>query len=156
LMLIQSLSFVLGAVLSLLIVKMHLNVRFTKINYTIIKLNLKEGWSLFLSTVGMNLYRESNVIILGLVSGYSIVGIYSPAEKLVKGIQSFSNIIVTVVYPYFSKQSSNKTIEFNNQFQKFGKILALFLSLFTVFLFFLSSVIMDLYIGEALINDNTS
>ncbi|NAW51358.1 oligosaccharide flippase family protein [Elizabethkingia argentiflava] len=148
LMLIQTLSFIIGGIASLVLVKYELKINFVKPSLQSIILNLKEGWSLFLSTIGMNLYRESNVIILGLVAGYSTVGLYSPAEKLIKGIQSFTNIMVTALYPHFSKRMKDNQSQYIGDFFKIAQWLWILFSIGTVAIIFSSTMIIDLYIGK--------
>lgn len=148
LMLIQTLSFVLGGIASLFLVKYQLNINFTLPNMMSVRENLFEGWSLFLSTIGMNLYRESNVVILGIVAGYSTVGLYSPAEKLVKGIQSFTNIIVTALYPHFSKKMNGNESQGYASFIKIGKLLSLVFSIGSIFMVILAPYIINAYIGR--------
>ena len=65
---------------------------------------LRDGWHIFLSTLGMNFYRESNTIILGFLTNFSIVGYYAAAEKLIKVIQSLTAPFVNVLFPYFGRR----------------------------------------------------
>lgn len=147
LMSIQSLSFLLGAIVSILIVYRQLGIKFVKLDFKNVNEELREGFSLFLSTVGINLYRESNIVILGIVCGYSVVALYSPAEKLIKGFQSFSNIIVTSIYPFFSRKiNDNKQLGLI-VFKRFGKKLTLFFAITTVVIFINSSFIIEVYLG---------
>lgn len=147
LMFIQTLSFVLGGISSLFLVKYQLDITFSSPNIESIRENLFEGWSLFLSTIGMNLYRESNVVILGIVSGYTTVGLYSPAEKLIKGIQSFTNIIVTALYPHFSKQINRNGRQGYSSFLRIGKLLAIIFCIGAILIMLLSPYIINAYIG---------
>ncbi|MFV0230409.1 oligosaccharide flippase family protein [Empedobacter falsenii] len=148
LMLIQTFSFLIGGIASVLLVKSQLKIQLIIPRLNIIKENLQEGWSLFLSTIGMNLYRESNVVILGMVAGYTTVGLYSPAEKLIKGVQSFTNIIVTALYPHFSKKMSKDKSSGIESFLKIGKLLSILFVIATVLVILFSSIIIDQYIGK--------
>lgn len=148
LMLIQSLSFVLGAVISVFLVKAQLNINFVRPTLTVIKQNLKEGWNLFLSTIGMSLYRQSNVVILGFVAGYSVVGLYTPAEKLIKGVQSFSNIVVTALYPHLSKKIAANRKEGIKQFFKIGKLLIGLFLFFSLGIAVCAPFIIRIYLGD--------
>ena len=58
----------------------------------------------FLSTIGMNFYRESNILLLGFFSNYSVVGVYAPAEKVIKAFQSLTSPFVNAIYPFFSRK----------------------------------------------------
>lgn len=148
LMAFQSLSFILGAVVSMCIVWKRLKIKFVKPSLFQIKMDLKDGWQLFLSTIGMNFYRESNIVILGLMTNYMYVGYYAPAEKLIKALQSFTNIIVTALYPYFSKKFANSIENVEESFKKIGKYLAIFFLLGSIAILILSPTIIRLYLGK--------
>jgi len=64
---------------------------------------LKEGWFLFLSTASVSLYTAGNSFILGLLTNSTVVGYYSAAEKLVKGVMNLLGPIREAAYPRFSK-----------------------------------------------------
>ncbi len=49
---------------------------------------LQKGWSIFISTFAINLYRKSNVFILGLFASKEAVGFYSAGEKIIIALQS--------------------------------------------------------------------
>jgi PST family polysaccharide transporter len=64
---------------------------------------LKEGWILFLSKASVSLYTAGNAFILGMLTNHTVVGYYSAAEKIVKGILGLLGPIAQAVYPRFSK-----------------------------------------------------
>ena len=68
---------------------------------------LTEGWYIFVSTLGMNLYRNTNIFILGILTKDSIVGLYSAAEKLVRALQTPVTPVSEALYPYFSNRFHN-------------------------------------------------
>ena len=43
----------------------------------------KEGWSIFVSSLAVNLYTATNVVVLGMLTNNVIVGYYSAADKLI-------------------------------------------------------------------------
>lgn len=63
----------------------------------------KEGWQIFLSTLAINLYTTSDVVILGVFTDNTIVGYYSGADKLIKCIKKGVGAVNDAVYPYISK-----------------------------------------------------
>ena len=72
---------------------------------------LVEGWTLFLSTASISLYTAGNALILGLLTNHTVVGYYSAAEKIVKGLSSFLGPISQAAYPKFSKMAlESKTL----------------------------------------------
>lgn len=146
LMMFQSVSFVLGASLSMIIVWKYLGIKLVKPSVTQVKGDLIEGWQLFLSTIGMNFYRESNIVILGVITNYTIVGYYAPAEKLIKALQSFTNIIVTALYPYFSRRFTEAAGGAKYVFKKVGRYLAFFFMLSSLFVFITAPLIINFYL----------
>ena len=152
LMSVQSLSFIIGSIISFFLVKYQLKVYLVIPKRSSLYENLREGWSMFLSTIGMNMYRESNIVILGLVSGYSVLGLYSPAEKLIKGIQSFTNTIVTALYPHFSKKIAIDECTGKIEFFKLGRLLALVFLIVSLVVFFSASYIIRLYLGKGFLS----
>lgn len=149
LMLFQSLSFLVGAFVAMFIIYKKFKVKLLLPSILQLKSDLIDGWQLFLSTIGVNFYRESNIIILGLVTNFTIVGYYAPAEKLVKAIQSFSNIIVTALYPHFSKRfgSASKASSLE-VFNKVGYLLGILFFVCSLIICFLSPYIINLYLGS--------
>lgn len=64
--------------------------------------NMREGWHTFLATAASTLYRSSNAVILGLLSGPASVAYYSLAEKIVKAVQELNRPISQAAYPRVS------------------------------------------------------
>ena len=150
LMIFQSISFMIGAMVSIYMVRRQLSVKFVIPSMTQIKADFVEGWQLFLSTIGMNFYRESNIVILGIMTNYTIVGYYAPAEKLIKALQSFTNIIVTALYPYFSKKFVTAKEDIVRSFAKVGKYLAIFFFAIWLIFFIIAPYIIKLYLGDTI------
>lgn len=63
----------------------------------------KEGWQIFLSSLAINLYTSSDVVILGILTNNTIVGYYSGADKLINCIKRGIGAVNDAVYPYISK-----------------------------------------------------
>lgn len=75
----------------------------------------KEGWQIFLSTLAINLYTTSDVVILGILTNDIIVGYYSGADKLIGCIKRAVGAVNDAVYPYISKvmqESKERGIHF--------------------------------------------
>ncbi len=63
----------------------------------------RKGWQVFLSTVVMNLYTTSDVVILGLLTNDAVVGYYSGADKLISCVKRIISSVNDAVYPYVSR-----------------------------------------------------
>lgn len=103
-MLFQSIGFMTGMLISLLIIRLNFKLKFIVPQKQMIQAQLKNGWHLFISTIGMNFYRESNVAILGIFVNFESVSMYAPAEKMIKAVQSLTSPFVNTLYPYFSRR----------------------------------------------------
>lgn len=68
-----------------------------------LKIAYQEGWQIFLSTLAINLYTTSDVVILGILTNNTIVGYYSGADKLINCIKRAIGAVNDAVYPYISK-----------------------------------------------------
>lgn len=149
-LLLQSFGFLLGTFISLIFAYKYVGVRFIKPSFIQVKKELKNGWHIFLSTIGMNFYRESNVFILGLLTNYTTIGFYAPAEKLVKAIQSIASPFVTALFPFFSRtlNSTDNNKKSIKQYRKIGKLFSIILLLMTIVIFFSSDVLIKLYLGK--------
>ncbi len=67
-----------------------------------IKTVLVEGWTLFLARAAVSLYTAGNAFLLGLVSTPTQVGLFSAAEKIVRGVLGLLSPISQVAYPRLS------------------------------------------------------
>lgn len=109
---------------------------------------LKNGWSLFLSQVSINLYTTSNPFILGLFTDNTIVGYYTAADKIRSALQALLNPMLQSVFPYVNHLLTVSTEAFIN-FNK--KILKLALSggiVISIILFVFASELVNIILGE--------
>lgn len=135
--LLNSLGFLLAGVISLIIAKRTFHVSFAIPSWKDIVFQLKEGWYIFLSTVCMSIYRNSNVFILSFFVPEAAVGMYSGAEKMVKAAQAVASPITNAFYPYFAnvKQPDNPKSILPGII-KLTKVMSLFLLAISLVAFF--------------------
>ena len=143
----------IGAVFSS-IVGITLAVKIFKIKFILpkssfIKDRIIEGWYLFLSTIFMNFYRESNILILGAFTNYSIVGYYAAAEKIIKAVQSILSPISNAIFPYFGRNLNiedkrNLTLK---KFFSFNRYYGTILVVITIILFLFAGTLVHIYLG---------
>jgi PST family polysaccharide transporter len=65
---------------------------------------------LFVSNLGASFITSANVLILGLFTSNSVVGVYSGIEKLVTAAKNIYIPFFQSVYPWLSKQTKRKKI----------------------------------------------
>lgn len=110
---LNSLGYIISAVLSLYISYKYFNIRRPYFNVQDIIFQLKDGWNVFLSTIFMNFYRNSNIFILGFfVSEYG-VGLYSTAEKVIKAVQSLVAPVSNAFFPYYAASFKENDESYN-------------------------------------------
>ena len=75
-----------------------------------IKKMFVDGWSIFTSTIAINLYTASNIVFLGMFTNNIVVGYFSGAKKIVDNVTQLISPITQAIYPYVSqKASASKT-----------------------------------------------
>ena len=107
----------------------------------------KEGWSIFVSSLAVNLYTATNVVVLGMLTNNVIVGYYSAADKLIICVRRGIYAVSDAIYPFISKMMKDD-IPKGLQFIK--KQLFLYLIIGVVgctSLFFFSDTIVRLLFG---------
>lgn len=67
----------------------------------------KKGWQIFLSSLAVNLYTSSDVVILGVLTDSTVVGYYSGAEKLINCVRRGIGAVSDAIYPYISQKFNN-------------------------------------------------
>jgi PST family polysaccharide transporter len=139
-LLINSLGYLFAAIAGLFISRRIFNIHFSTPSYKTILFQFKDGLHIFLSTIGINLYRNSNILLLGIFSTEYILGIYSAAEKLIKGAQGVISPVTDALFPYLSKRFSDSSSRFDNinLLFRISKIL-FFIYLFIVLIFYVLS-----------------
>jgi len=97
-----------------------------------LKKQITQGWHVFISTAAINIYTNSNVLILGLVTNPGVVGLYHVAEKIVMAVQFAFNPISQAVYPHVSKLAQSDpdaAMNFNRKLIKWAGAGALIASI---------------------------
>ena len=107
---------------------------------------LKEGWHLFLSTLSVNLYTTVNTVLLGLLTNYTVVGIYSLAETIYGAYVKIIKIYNQVVYPHIACYANNRK-QLIQQSKKFFYLYVVILSVLSFALLFSAQFIIELMFG---------
>jgi polysaccharide transporter, PST family len=147
--LFQSIGFVIGGIISLWISIRTFNIKFTLPTRSDIEFQLKDGWHLFLSAIGVNFFREANVILLGFLTNYLYVGYYASAEKLVKAAQAVTMPICQSLFPFLGRKLSLKSEKAASlkKMNKIGFYYTVLLVIFSVIIF-VSGPIIVYILGE--------
>jgi len=100
---LTSLGAIGAGLIGMIVAIFKFRIRLILPSFEDIKQVLKEGWFLFLSTASISLYTAGNAFILGLLTNPTVVGYYSAAEKIVKGVMNLLGPVREAAYPRFSK-----------------------------------------------------
>lgn len=110
LIMLNSFGYLLAGLLSIILVYRQFHIGFRRITFRDILFQFKDGISVFGSTFGMNLYRNANVIILKQFVTDDVVGLYSAAEKVVKGFQSLISPAAQALFPHLSLRFKGQSV----------------------------------------------
>jgi PST family polysaccharide transporter len=147
-MILNSLGYLVAGIVSIFIVIKFFKVKLKFPSKKKIIFLIKDGWYIFLSTININLYRNANIFILGIMTNDTIVGYYSSAEKIVKAVQSIFTPISDTLFPYLSHKFSNQALSESKQnLLKISKYYFIILICLSVFLFVFSRFIVLNYLG---------
>ena len=109
LVLLNSAGYLLAGIISLFLASKQFGMRLRSVSFRDIKYQFKEGGAVFGSTFGMYLYRNANVIILKQFVPNEVVGVYSAAEKVIKGFQSIVQPAAQALFPHLSLRFKDKS-----------------------------------------------
>ena len=128
---IQSTSLVIAAVPGWMLLIMSRRFLLTRTTVSDIKGYLYSGWHVFLSTVAANIYANSNIFVLGLVSGPIAVGYFSAANKIAQAVQGLFLPISQTIYPHISglvEKSQEDAISFIRKVLRYVGVVSLVVS----------------------------
>ena len=94
---------IVASILSIWLIRYKFNIRFAFSSIARIKYQLKEGWHVLLSSLAINAYINSNIIVLGFFANPFIVGYYSVAEKIMFAVRQILVVFSQVIYPHICK-----------------------------------------------------
>lgn len=113
-----------------------------------IKDYLEMSWAMFLTTIGVSFYRETNTIILGFVTNdFTLVGYYALADKVLRIFQLIMNSFSQAVFPHFGNKLAHEKGKSIIEYKRIGKYFSVILLLCVIILFLIIPYVMDLYLG---------
>lgn len=102
--LLNSAGYILAGLMSIVLASKQFGMRLRVCSIEDVKFQLKDGSAVFGSTFGMYLYRNANIIILKQLAPNEVVGLYSAAEKVIKGFQSLISPLAQALFPNLSQR----------------------------------------------------
>ena len=104
-----------------------------------------------MSTIFMNLYRNSNTFILGLFVSEAAVGMYAGAEKIIKALQSVSVPISGAFFPHLAESFKDHPLRENiNKLMRLVKPMTAFLLVVCIIAYFFAPLMNKLLLDGSI------
>lgn len=113
-----------------------------------IKNTLIDGWSIFISTVAINLYTASNIVFLGIFTNPVTVGYFSGAQKIIDNVKQLLGPISQAIYPHISKLVKESPQNVKPFLRKVILVLGGGNLLLSIFIFIFAKPIVDILLGS--------
>lgn len=104
---------------------------------TQIKVCLIDGWNIFVASLAVNIYTNSNIVLLKLFTNDIVVGYFGCAVKIIEALKGLVWPFSQAIYPYISKlfiESKKQLIIFVNIILKLAGVVGLLISLLIFFI----------------------
>lgn len=106
--LLNSIGYLIMGLLSLIIIKKFIKIRFSIPSRESLVNQLKNSSQFFWSRIAVSMYSSSNTFIIGLFLGPVAAGIFGTADKLFRGVISLYQPLNNVLYPYIAHSKNIK------------------------------------------------
>lgn len=141
-------ALILTGALSLWIVLHGFGVRYILPGASRLRESLVEGWHIFLSTFSVNLYMNSNVLILRFFASEAVVGYYYVADRCVTALRSLASVIFQAIYPHLCARAQESNERFKLFFRRAGLPMAGMFFLAGLMLFLLAGPVVRFFTGS--------
>lgn len=146
--LFQSIGYLVGGIFSHFFALKHYKLTLLAPSWQGIKKCLASGWDMFLTTIGVSFYRETNTVILGFVTNdFNLVGYYALADKIMRMFQLIMNSFSQAVFPHFGNKLAHEKEQYLIEYKKIGKYFSIILLLSVVVLMIIIPYVINLYLG---------
>lgn len=99
---LQTLGTGLTAAISLWFSSRYLKMRKFDVSTSRVWAHMTSGWDVFVSQIAATLYAQSNVIVVGLISGDLQAGFYGSGERIRRAAQGILTPVSMLLYPKIS------------------------------------------------------
>ncbi len=143
-----SLGVIFGGVWSMYIILKKMSYKFVWPEWIEIKIQLKEGWYVFFSSMAISLYTVSTTFILGLLTNNAAVGQFAAVDKIIQAAKGVYQPISQAIFPMIGRKFYDDKISALIFIKKFTKIIIIVMSFLSAFMFFFSDFIVNLILGN--------
>lgn len=110
---------IVSSLISIWFVKKKFSVHLHFSSKEEIFIEIKNGWHIMISSLSINVYTNSSIIILGFFVSPIILGYYSIAEKIMMAIRQVLSVFSQVIFPHIcklAKESHHEMVRFYYKF----------------------------------------
>lgn len=147
--LLNSLGFIIGGIVAIFFINKRFHIRFKLPTSNQVKIQLKDGWNIFIASLSGNIYGQGNIILLGAFTTPAIVGYYSIAQKLTVSVVSIFQVFSQTMMPYLSNLQTLDKSKFSEIIKKTLKYSILLNTLMIGILLMISDFLYRLVSGES-------
>ncbi|EKF86368.1 flippase [Methanobacterium formicicum] len=140
-------SLIIGLV-SLRLINKEFNVKFIRPTLDDIIHQFKEGFHLYISTLGSSLYLTSTRFILGLFVSDAVLGYYTVAETLTSAFKGLISPISQAIYPYISRLQSENPIKAKKDLKKILIVMGTLTFILSIVVALCAPILIKLLAGE--------
>lgn len=141
-LLVQAIPVLLVSVIcNFIILNKYIHFDVTNITAQGLWYSLKDGWSIFISSIASAVLTNSAILILSSTTTAHNVGLYAAAERLAKAIGGMFTPITQAIYPYNCRQFSKSSADGLYSVKKTGVPIIFLAGLMLVVIYFLSDLI---------------
>jgi len=146
--LIRGICYISTSIFTLIFINKYFQINYYLPRIKDIKEQITYSLPFFLSNIGINLYRNANILILGFTTSDTLVGIYAISEKIIKAFQSLVAPISEAIFPYFTTRFQKRAIR-DNVKEIFGlsKLYSIILILYLFISLFVSKLLVRYFIN---------
>uniref|UniRef100_A0A7C2P452 Flippase n=1 Tax=candidate division WOR-3 bacterium TaxID=2052148 RepID=A0A7C2P452_UNCW3 len=108
---------------------------------------IKDGYTIFLSQVAINLYTNTNTVLLGFLGGTSAVGYYSAVQKIISILLGFFVLIQQAVFPFSNRVIAQSEKDALKLFKNLTYLIGACSLAISIVIFLLSPLLVKLILG---------
>ncbi|WP_343672668.1 oligosaccharide flippase family protein [Chitinophaga sp.] len=146
--LFNSIGFLAGGIVAVIPVYTRYKLRYFTPAWKDVKADLSESWRIFLSRVFVTLYSSTNVLVLAYFKTPFVVGQYSAADKVFRGLYNVSTPFTQVFFPLQARLYKESITAYIKESKKIFFILLSVCTAVGVGVFIASPIIVKLVVGH--------
>ncbi|WP_195245496.1 flippase [Clostridium celatum] len=150
--LISSLVNIIIGLVSLLVIFKKFNIRLKKTNLNTIKVELVDGWHLFVTSIFSNFVSNGGNLMIGALLGDTMVGYYGAIDKITKSVIALFSPITTALFPFINRRFKKSAREGIQEIKKLGILVTLGSCFVAAIMFFGSWILVRLLCGGAYVD----